>query len=445
MQYYPHDYQTYAKDFIIAHPSVGLLLDMGLGKTVIVLTALWELILDYFEIGRVLVVAPIRVAKDTWPREIEKWDHLKDLTYSVVVGTEKERRAALNKPASIYICNREVVSWIVDNGLFRFDCLCIDELSSFKSHSTKRFRSLKKVRGQCRRIIGMTGTPGDLLSLWSQIYLLDGGVRLERFITAYRDRYFLPDKRNREVIFSYKPKEGAEEAIYKAISDICISMKAGDYIKLPDQVMSNVEVVMDEKEQAMYDRLASDYILPFPDGDIDAASAVGISNKLLQMAGGAVYDENGKVRHIHDRKLDALEDLIEMANGEPVLVAVWFKHEMERVISRFGAVPIDKSEDIKRWNRGEIPVAVIHPASAGHGLNLYEGGHHLIWLGLTYSLELYLQCNARLTRLGQKDTVTIQHIITKGTIDEDVLKALETKDVSQEALMAAVKARIGGK
>ena len=443
MQYYPHDYQTYAKDFIIAHPSVGLLLDMGLGKTVIVLTALWELILDYFEIGRVLVVAPIRVAKDTWPREIEKWDHLKGLSYSVVVGTEKERRAALNKPASIYICNREVVSWIVDNGLFKFDCLCIDELSSFKSHSAKRFRSLKKVRGQCRRIIGMTGTPGDLLSLWSQIYLLDGGVRLERFITAYRDRYFLPDKRNREVIFSYKPKEGAEEAIYKKIGDICISMKASDYITLPELVTSNVEVVMNEKEKAMYDKLKADLILPLEGGDIDAASAVGLSNKLLQMSSGAVYDENGTVRILHDRKLDAIEDLIEAANGKPVLIAYWYRADRDRLMERFGAIPIDTPEDIKKWNNNEIAVGIVHPQSCGHGVNLQEGGAcHLIWYTIPWSLELYSQCNARLYRQGQKNTVTIQHVITRGTIDEDVLRALEHKDVTQEALLSAVKAHV---
>ena len=270
MQYSPYEYQKYAEQFVIDHESAGLLLDVGLGKTAIVLHALWLLLLDFFDIGRVLVVAPIRVAKDTWPKEIAKWSDLTGLSYSVVVGTEKERRAALQKPAFIYICNREVVSWIVDEGYFNFDCLVIDELSSFKSHQAKRFKSLKKVRGTCKRIIGMTGTPGDLLSLWSQIYLLDGGARLERFITAYRDRYFVPDKRNREVIFSYKPKEGAEDAIYKKISDICISMKAADYLNLPDKVISNVEVEMDEKEQQMYDQLKADLILPFADGDIDA-------------------------------------------------------------------------------------------------------------------------------------------------------------------------------
>lgn len=443
MQYNPYEYQRYAEQFIIDNPSAGLVLDLGLGKTAIVLHALWQLILDYFDVGRVLVVAPIRVAKDTWPRELSKWDDLSGLTYSVVVGTEKQRRAALMKPAFLYICNREVVSWIVEKGYFTFDCLCIDELSGFKSNSAKRFRSLKSVRGQCRRIIGMTGTPGDLMSLWSEIFLLDGGARLERFITAYRNRYFLPDKRNREVIYSYKPKEGAEDAIYRKISDICISMKACDYLKLPDKVVSNVEVEMDEKERKMYDSLKADLILPLEGGDIDAQSAVGLSNKLLQMSSGAVYDENGTTRIIHQRKLDALEDLIEAADGKPVLIAYWFKSTKQQLIDRFGAVPIDTSEDIRRWNNNEIPVAIIHPASAGHGLNLQEGGAcHLIWITLPWSLELYEQCNGRLYRNGQKNTVTIQHIICKDTIDEDVIKALERKDCTQEAIIKAVKARI---
>ncbi len=443
MQYKPYKYQTYAEQFVIEHESAGLLLDVGLGKTAIVLHALWQLILDFFDIGRVLVVAPIRVAKDTWPKEIEKWDDIKGLSYSVVVGTAKERRAALMKPAFLYIANREVVSWIVDNDLFNFDCLVIDELSSFKAYSAKRFKSLKKVRGSCKRIIGMTGTPGDLLSLWSQIYLLDGGVRLERFITAYRNKYFLPDKRNRDVIFSYKPKEGAEDAIYKKISDICISMKANDYLELPDKVISNVEVEMDEKEREMYDQLKKDLVLPLEGGDIDAQSAVGLSNKLLQMASGQVYDENGTTRVVHEKKLEVLEDLIEAANGKPVLIAYWFRSSREELIKRFGAVPIDTPEDIKRWNNNEIPVAIIHPQSAGHGLNLQEGGAcHLIWFTLPWSLELYEQCNGRLYRNGQTNTVTIQHVITKGTIDEDVLSALEKKDCTQEALIDAVKARI---
>ena len=442
--YKPHDYQEYATNFILSHPACGLLLDMGLGKTVITLTALWALLLDYFDVGRVLIIAPLRVARDTWPKEIAKWDHLNGLTYSVVVGSEKERREALAKPAFIYIVNRENVCWLIENGYFRFDCVVIDELSSFKSHQSKRFKALRKARPTVKRVIGLTGspTPNGLIDLWAQINLLDMGERFGRFIGGFRERYFMPDKRNRDVIFSYKPRAGAEEAIYEKISDICVSMKAADHLNMPELIFSNVEVEMSEKEKQMYDGLKADLIIPLEGGDIDAQSAVGLSNKLHQMANGAVYDENGNVRRIHDRKLDAVEDLIEAANGNPVMIAYWFKHDRERLIERFGAVPIDKSEDITKWNKGEIPVAIIHPASAGHGLNLQEGGCHLIWFGLTWSLELYQQCNARLWRQGQKHTVTIQHVITKGTIDEDVLLALECKEVTQEALLQAVKARI---
>ena len=320
----------------------------------------------------------------------------------------------------------------------------VDELSSFKSYQSKRFKALRKVRGSVRRMIGLTGTPGNLMDLWAEIGLLDMGERLGRFITSYREKYFVPDKRNQMVVFSYTPKPGAEEAIYGRISDICVSMKAKDYLQMPDLVVSNVEVIMDEKEQKKYDQLKGDLILPMEGGDIDAASAVGLSNKLLQMANGAVYDENGKVRLIHDRKLDALEDMIEAANGKPILIAYWFKHDRNRIMQRFGAVPIDKTEDIEKWNNGEIPIAIIHPASAGHGLNLQSGGSHLVWFGLTWSLELYQQCCARLYRQGQEHTVTIHHIVTKGTIDENVLAALEKKDCTQEAIMAAVKAKLGG-
>ncbi|MDD3238528.1 MAG: DEAD/DEAH box helicase [Lachnospira sp.] len=447
MQYEPHDYQKYAQQFIIEHPAAGLLLDMGLGKTIITLSALWEMLLDYFMVGRVLIIAPLRVARDTWPKEIEKWDHLKGITYSVVVGSEKERREALSKRAFVYIINRENVTWLIENKLFRFDMVVIDELSSFKSHQSKRFKSLRKARAGIKYIVGLTGTPAPngLIDLWAQINLLDMGERLGRFIGGYRERYFMPDKRNRDVIFSYKPRDGAEEAIYEKISDICVSMKAKDHLQMPKLVLSNVEVEMNEKEQQMYEQLKADLILPFADGDIDAASAVGLSNKLHQMANGAVYDENGKVKLIHERKLDALEDMIEAANGKPVLIAYWFKHDRDRIIERFDATSIDKSEDISKWNQGKIPIAIIHPASAGHGLNLQEGGCHLIWFGLTWSLELYQQCNARLWRQGQKETVTIQHLITKDTIDEDVLKALEAKDCTQEALLDAVKARIAPK
>ena len=444
MKYNAHEYQKYATDFILTHPACCLMLDMGLGKTVITLSALWDLLLDEFAVGRVLIIAPKRVAATTWPQEIEKWEHLTGITYSVVMGTEKERRAALIKPAFIYIINRENVAWLVEIGYFRFDMVIVDELSSFKSYQSKRFKALRKVRGSVKRIVGLTGTPGNLMDLWAEIGLIDKGERLGRFITRYREAYFVPDKRNQMVIFSYRPKEGAEEEIYDRISDICVSMKARDYLQMPDLIVSDVEVAMSEAEKKKYDQLKSDLVLPMDDGDIDAASAVGLSNKLLQMANGACYDENGKVKKIHDRKLDALEDLIEAANEKPILIAYWFKHDRDRLIERFGAVPIDTAEDIEKWNRGQISVAIIHPASAGHGLNLQSGGNHLVWFGLTWSLELYQQCCARLYRQGQEHTVTIQHIITKGTIDEDVIRSLMAKNCTQEAIMAAVRARIGG-
>lgn len=444
-----HDYQTYAKNFILEHPACGVFLDMGLGKTIICLMALWELILDYFDIGKVLVVAPLRVANSTWPNEIKKWsEDLQGLSFSVVTGTVKERREALARPAFLYITNRENLVWIIENGYFNFDMVVIDELSSFKSGKTKRFKAMKGVRSKVKRIVGLTGTPAPngLEDLWSQVYLLDGGIRLGRFITGYREKYFLPDKRNREVIFSYRPRNGAEDAIYEKISDICISMKAVDHLDMPEVIVNDEIVTMDDIEKKLYEQLKSDLIIPLEGGDIDAQSAVGLSNKLRQMASGAVYNENGNVVHIHDKKLDALSEIVEAAVGRPVLVAYYYKHDRDRLLERFPeALSIDKPEDIDKWNTGEVPIAIIHPMSAGHGLNIQDGGCHLVWFSLpNFSLEAYQQCNARLYRQGQKHTVTIQHLITEGTIDEDVLAALKKKDCGQEALLAAVKARIGG-
>lgn len=445
IKYVPHDYQKYATEFIIEHPACGLYLDLGLGKTVICLSALWELLLDYFEIGRVLVIAPIRVCTSTWPTEINKFEHLKGLTYSVVVGSDKERRAALQRSAFVYIINRENVAWLVENKLFHFDCVVIDEASSFKNHQSKRFKALRKVRPSLKRIIELTGTPAPngLLDIWAPVNLLDMGERLGRFIGGFRERYFLPDKRNRDIVFSYKPKEGAEDAIYKQISDICISMKAADHLKMPELIMTNVKVEMSEKEKKLYDQLKKDLILPFADGDIDAQSAVGLSNKLHQMANGAVYDENGSVKVIHSRKLDMLEDMIEAANGKPILVAYWFAHDKSRLLERFPeAVSIDTDESIVKWNKGEIPVGLIQPASVGMGINLQEGGCHLIWYSIPWSLQDFSQTNARIFRQGQKDTVVIQLLVTDGTIDEDIISALEKKDTTQAALLAAVKANL---
>lgn len=449
MKYVPHNYQSYATEFIETHPVAAVLLDMGLGKSVITLSAINNLCLDTFEVQKVLVIAPLRVARDTWKAEIEKWEHLRCLKYSIAVGTESERQAALRKPANLYIINRENVGWLIEqSGLpFDYDMIVIDELSSFKSHQAKRFKSLMRVRPTVCRMVGLTGTPSSngLMDLWAEFKLLDMGKRLGRFITHYRDEFFRPDKRNGQIIFSYKPKEGAEEEIYKRISDITISMKSTDYLQMPECIINEVEVSLSEKEMKMYNSLKKDLVLAIANKEIDALNAGALSNKLSQMANGAIYDEDKNYIEIHDRKLDALEDLIEQANGKPVLVAYWFKHDLERIKKRFDVREIKTSKDITDWNKGEIPVAVIHPASAGHGLNIQEGGSTIIWFGLTWSLELYLQTNARLWRQGQKSkTVVIHHIITKGTNDERIMKALRVKEISQDALMDAVKAEIGG-
>ena len=446
MRYSAHDYQKYATQFILAHPIAAVFLEMGLGKSVITLTALFDLCLDQFLIRKVLVIAPLRVARDTWPSEIKKWDHLQGLTYSVVVGTEAERKAALMQVADVYIINRENVDWLITkSGIhFDFDMVVIDELSSFKSYQAKRFKSLLKARPYVKRIVGLTGTPSSngLMDLWAEFRVLDLGERLGRYITHYRNAFFTPDKRNGEVVFSYKPLPGAEEAIYKRISDVTISMKSCDYLKLPECVINEVPVTMDEKEMAIYDKLREDMVANIKDKEIDAVNAAVLSGKLLQMANGAVYDDEKNSLHIHDRKLDALEDLIECANGKPVLIAYWYQHDAERIKARFQVREIKTSKDIEDWNAGKIPAAIIHPASAGHGLNLQTGGSTLIWFGLTWSLELYQQTNARLHRQGQKDTVIIHHIIAKGTIDEQVMKALRKKEKTQDALIDAVRANL---
>lgn len=445
MKYKAHDYQQYATDFILDHPVSCLILDMGLGKTVITLTALWNLLFDYFSVGSVLVIAPKRVAENTWPTEIKKWEHLSGLLFSVVTGSRKQREAALQARADIYIINRENVAWLVEDYKKKFDMIVVDELSSFKSAKAQRFKALKKIRPMASRIVGLTGTPGNPIDLWAEIGILDMGQRLGRFIGGYRERFFVPDKRNREVIFSYKPKEGAEEKIYELISDITISMKAVDYLDMPECIYNRVLVGMSSTESNLYDTLAKDMVLQFGEGeDIDAVNAAVLSNKLQQMANGAVYDESGNVRHIHDRKLDALEDLIESMDGRPLLVAYWFEHDRDRIKKRFDVRCIDTKKDIDDWNAGRIPVALIHPASAGHGLNLQAGGCTIVWFSMIWSLELYQQLNARLWRQGQKHTVVVEHLVTAGTVDEDILRSLDKKDNTQEAMIAAVKARIGG-
>ncbi len=407
---------------------------------------MFDLCLDKFEIRKVLIIAPLRVASQTWPAEIKKWDHLKGLSYSVAVGTEKDRINALMKRATIYIINRENVDWLVNkSGIpFDFDMVVIDELSSFKSYGAKRFKSLLKVRPSVKRIVGLTGTPSSngLMDLWAEFRVLDLGQRLGRYITHYRSAYFVPDKRNAEIIFSYKPLPGAEDRIYSQISDITISMKSADYLKMPECVLNEVPVYLSEKEWSIYSDFRDEMVANLGDEEIDAINAAVLSGKLLQMANGAVYDDKNKAHLIHDRKLDALEDLIEGANGKPVLLAYWYKHDLERIQKRFPARQIKTSKDIEDWNNGNIPIATIHPASAGHGLNLQSGGSTLIWFGLTWSLELYQQTNARLYRQGQNETVVIHHIIAKDTIDEDVMTALTRKEKTQSSLIDAVKAKL---
>ena len=446
MKYKPHEYQSYATEFILSHPISAVFLEMGLGKSVITLSAIFDLCLDSFLVCKVLVIAPLRVARDTWPAEINKWDHLKGLSYSVAVGTEKERIDALKKQSTLYIINRENVDWLVHkSGIpFHFDMVVIDELSSFKSYGAKRFKSLLKVRPSVKRIVGLTGTPSSngLMDLWAEFRILDLGQRLGRYISHYRNTYFKPDKRNAQIIFSYKPLPGAEEEIYKQISDITISMKSTDYLTMPEYVSNEVFVTLSDKEWKVYSDFKEEMVANLGDEEIDAVNAAVLSGKLLQMANGAVYDSENKAHVIHDKKLDALEDLIEGANGKPVLVAYWYKHDLERIKDRLPVRQIQSSKDIKDWNDGKIPIAVIHPASAGHGLNLQSGGSTLIWFGLTWSLELYQQTNARLYRQGQKDTVIVHHIITKNTIDEDVLLALTKKEKTQDALIDAVKANL---
>ena len=453
MRYRPHDYQTYATRFIEEHPVAALILGMGLGKSVITLTAIEHLMHDSFELRKVLVIAPLRVAVSTWPEEIRKWDHLSSLTFSVAVGTRDERIAALRHNADITIINRENIPWLVEeSGVpFDYDMVVIDELSSFKNHRTKRFRSLMKARPKVKRIVGLTGTPAPngLMDLWAEFRLLDGGKRLGRFIGQYRERWFLPDKRNQMVVFSYKPKEGAENEIYRTISDITVSMKAMERIRMPELIETEMKVSMSGSERKAYDSMKKDLVLSLPGGAITASNAASLSGKLMQLSSGAVYTDEESFTEIHRKKLDALEDAIESMNGKPLLIAYWFRHERTRIsglLTGFGIAwkEISDEASIREWNEGKLQAAIIHPASAGHGLNLQSGGSTLLWFTVPWSLELYQQTVARLWRQGQKEKTTVViHLITEGTIDERVLAALRRKDQTQEALLEAVKADLG--
>ena len=453
MKYKPHDYQKYAIEYIKEHPVAAVILAMGKGKTSITLTAIEELMYDSFEISKVLISAPLRVASTVWSDEIEQWEHLNHLTYSKILGTEKERLAAVRKQADIYLVNRENLQWLIEkSGMpFDYDMVVIDELSSFKSWSSKRFKAFMKVRPKVKRVVGLTGTPSSngLMDLFAEFKALDMGERLGRFITQYRTNYFRPDKMNGQIVYSYKLLPGAEERIYEKISDITISMKAMDHLKMPELINTRYPVYMDEKEKQSYEDMKNDLVLPYMgEEEITAANAAALSGKLCQMANGAVYTDSKEVCHIHDRKLDALEDIIEAANGNPILVAYWFQHDLGRITERLQKLKVDHArltteDSIRKWNKGEITIGLIHPASAGHGLNLQKGGSTLVWFGLTWSLELYQQTVARLWRQGQTaNTVVIQHIITEGTIDEKILKALSEKDGMQSALIDAVKAEV---
>ena len=452
MRYKPHDYQKYAINFIKEHPIAAILLDMGMGKTSIVLAALNDLIFDRFEVSKVLIIAPLRVAKHTWPTEIQKWDQLKGLRYSIVVGTAAERRRALMVDADIYIINRENIPWLIEKSgqPFDYDMVVIDELSSFKNWQAKRFRALMKVRPMVKRIVGLTGTPSSngLMDLFAEYKILDMGERLGRFISQYRLDYFVPDQMNGPVVYSYRLRPGADRRIYNRISDITISMKGTDHLKMPALVNSEYLVYMDEDERGKYEQMKKDLVLSLPDGEVTAANAASLSGKLTQMANGAVYSDTGGIEKIHDRKLDALEDMIEAANGKSLLVAYWYKHDLSRIIKRLDDLGVnygklDSDESIRDWNAGRLEVGLIHPASAGHGLNLQSGGSTLVWFGMIWSLELYQQTVARLWRQGQESgTVVVQHILTAGTVDERIMKALSAKDAVQTRLIDAVKAEV---
>lgn len=453
MKYNPHDYQKYSIDFIENNPISALLLECGLGKTSITLTAINDLMFDSFDVSKVLVICPIRVA-NTWVQECKKWEHLNDIRISVAVGSEMERLKALRAKADIYVINRENVQWLIESsGIpFNYQMVVIDEMSSFKNGKSKRCKALLQVRSKIDRIVGLTATPtsNGLMDLWSQYRILDGGKRLGRFITEYRNSYFMPDKRNGVIIYSYKLLPFAEEAIYEKISDITISMKAKDHLKMPELISSEYKVYMNDTEKAQYELLKHDLVVNLDEDDITAVNAAVLSNKLCQMANGAIYTDKKIIQNIHDRKLDALEDIVEQMNGKNFLLVYWFKHDLERIVKRLNEIgtsysKIDTLESIEEWNKGKIQVGLIHPASAGHGINLQQGGSTIVFFSLTWSLELYEQVIGRIYRQGQiSDTVVVQHIITDGTIDEDILRALKDKDETQSSLIKAVKARVGG-
>lgn len=463
MEFKPHDYQQYTIGRIIHSKKVFAILEMGLGKTVCTLTAINELIYNRFETERVLVIAPLRVADSTWGTEAEKWDHLHRLTVSKVLGTEKQRIAGLEATADIYCVNRENVKWLVDYFVKKkkwpFDMVVVDESSSFKNHTSQRFKALKKVTRITDRIVLLTGTPdpNGLMELWPQLFLLDAGERLGTTLTAYRDRWFKPGRRNGNIIYEYVPKHGAKEEIYKAIGDITVSLSAKDHLRMPERIDNVVKLKMPDAARQAYEQMELESVLQLERGEIVAGSKAVVANKLLQMANGAVYYEEitenapgefqtiRRVERIHDTKLDALEEIIEDNAGQTMLVYYNYKHDYDRLMERFAKYnpeSIRSDEDIKRWNAGKVRLMLAHPASMGHGLNLQAGGSNIVWFGMPWSLELYQQANARLYRQGQAQTVVITHLVIEDSADEDVLESLQRKRVNQDELIAAVKARI---
>lgn len=451
MEFKPHEYQQYCIDRILDTPNVSLMLDMGLGKTVITLTALYQLKYYCFDMRKALVIAPKKVAESTWSAEAAKWDHLKGLRLSIVLGDVTRRVKALKEDADVYIINRENTQWLAEfyGREWPFDVVVLDEATSFKSHQAKRFKALKIMRPKIERMIELTGTPSPhgLTDLWAQMYLLDGGARLGRTISVYREMFFVPDKRNRTTIFSYAPKEGAEEAIRRLISDICVSMKAEDYLQLPDMIIDDIPVELDAQARRLYRTMERDMLLKVDEDTITALSAASLTGKLLQLCNGAVYDEAGEVCLIHDCKIEALMETVEQLNGQHAVIYYYYRHDKDRILRALSRAGLrvrvyTGPQDADAWNSGAVDLLLAQPASCGYGLNLQGGGHHVIWFGLTWSLEEYQQANARLHRQGQAYPVIVHRLITRGGVDEDVVKSLEGKSASQDALLEGLKARI---
>lgn len=449
IDFIPHSYQKYSIDKIIDNKKYGLFLEMGTGKTVSTLTAISDLIYDYIEVDKVLVIAPKRVAEDTWAQEVEKWSHLSHLSVSLVLGTAKQRTEALAADADIYVTNKENTKWICEKYRkdWPFDMLVIDELSTFKNSSSQRFKILKKQMPLVNRFVGLTGTPApkNIMDLWAQIYLIDGGERLGKNMTTFRQQYFYPTHQLTDHVFNWELKDGAKDEIYDKISDVTVSIESKDYLEMPERIDSVKEAKLSKKERALYEQLEQDMIIEDTendDKDIVALNSAALSQKLLQLSNGAVYTDDGTYKHIHDKKLETLDEIVEEAQGKPILVFYNFKHDRERILERYSFAEELEGDYMRRWNNGEIQMLIAHPASAGHGLNLQHGGSIMVWFGLTWNLEYYEQANARLYRQGQKKTTVIHHLLTENSIDQRVYDALKNKKLNQSELMRAVKARI---